>query len=418
MSHPEPLAVLDQRDEERLQAIGTWGKEHFRTAVYQTPFHPRTSVLNVLNEWHRWKDYTTADAYFDEALEYAAIRNACAVFDLTPMTKHRITGPDALAFLNRLVTRDVAKIKAGKVGYCVWCDDNGQVIDDGTIFHLREGDYRLCSQERQLDWLMRSAPGFDVAIVEDTHDVAALALQGPTSCAVLKKLGLTGIENLTPFGIAVFDLAGRELMVSRTGFTGDLGYELWIDPAGALDLWDGLFEVGADHGIRPMGTHALEVARIEAGFMQAGVDFHPADQAVRLDRSRSPFELDLGRLVDFKKPNFNGRRALLEEQRRGSRYRFVRLDIEGNKPAKSSYIYDKRKNVIGTVTSAEWSPSAKANIALASLKMPWGRPGDELWAEIYYQRELKWSRVMARCRVVEGAFFDPPRRRATPAGDF
>jgi len=418
MSHPEPLAVLDQRDEERLQAIGTWGKEHFRTAVYQTPFHPRTSVLNVLNEWHRWKDYTTADAYFDEALEYAAIRNACAVFDLTPMTKHRITGPDALAFLNRLVTRDVAKIKAGKVGYCVWCDDNGQVIDDGTIFHLREGDYRLCSQERQLDWLMRSAPGFDVAIIEDTHDVAALALQGPTSCAVLKKLGLTGIENLAPFGIAFFDLAGRELMVSRTGFTGDLGYELWIDPAGALALWDRLFEVGADHGIRPMGTHALEVARIEAGFMQAGVDFHPADQAVRLDRSRSPFELDLGRLVDFKKPNFNGRRALLEEQRRGSRYRFVRLDIEGNKPAKSSYIYDKRKNVIGTVTSAEWSPSAKANIALASLKMPWGRPGDELWAEIYYQRELKWSRVMARCRVVEGAFFDPPRRRATPAGDF
>jgi aminomethyltransferase len=126
-------------------------KEHFRTAVYPTPFHPRTSQLNLLNEWHRWKDYTTADAYFDEALEYSAIRNACAVFDLTPMTKHRITGPDALAFLNRLVTRDVAKIKPGKVGYCVWCDDNGQVIDDGTIFHLREGDYRLCSQERQLD---------------------------------------------------------------------------------------------------------------------------------------------------------------------------------------------------------------------------------------------------------------------------
>ena len=128
-------------------------KEHFRNAVYQTPFHPRTSALNTLNEWHRWKDYTIADAYFDVALEYAAIRNACAVFDLTPMTKHRITGPDALAFLNRLVTRDVAKIKPGKVGYCVWCDDNGQVIDDGTIFHLKRGDYRLCSQERQLEWL-------------------------------------------------------------------------------------------------------------------------------------------------------------------------------------------------------------------------------------------------------------------------
>jgi aminomethyltransferase len=150
------------------------------------------------------------------------------------------------------------------------------------------------------------------------------------------------------------------------------------------------------------------------------VDFLPADQAISTDRSRSPFELDLGRLVDFNKPVFNGRRALLAEQKRGSRYRLVRLDIEGNKPARSAYIYDSKRNgnVVGTVTSAEWSPSAKANIALASMHMPWGRPGDELWAEIYYQRELQWSRVMARCRVVEGAFYDPPRRRATPAADF
>lgn len=396
-------------------------KEHFRTAVYQTPFHPRTAALNVLNVWHRWKDYTVADAYFDTPLEYAAIRNACAVFDLTPMTKHRITGPDALAFLNRLVTRDVAKIKPGRVGYCVWCDDNGQVIDDGTIFHLREGDYRLCSQERQLDWLSRSALGFDVSIVEDTHDVACLAFQGPTTCAVLKKMGLAGVEKLTPFGIGYFPFAGVELMVSRTGFTGDLGYELWIDPSRAVALWDALFAAGADYGIRPMGTHALEVSRIEAGFVQAGMDFLPADSAVRVDRTRSPFELDLGRLVDFSKPNFTGRRALLEEQKNGSRYRLVKLDIAGNKLAKAAYIYDRNdssKKVVGTVTSAVWSPAAKANIALATLHMPAGLPGDELWAEIYYQRELQWAKVMARCRVVEGAFFDPPRRRANPPADF
>ena len=324
------------------------------------------------------------------------------MFDLTPMTKHLITGPDALAFLNRLVTRDVAKIKPGKVGYCVWCDDNGQVIDDGTIFHLREGVYRLCSQERQLDWLTRSAFGFDVTIEEDTHDVAAVALQGPTSCAVLKAIGCTGAETMKPFDITYFPFAGSELMVSRTGFTGDLGYELWIDPPHALDLWDALFDKGKIHGIRPMGTHALEVARIEAGFIQAQVDFHPADQAIMLDRSRSPFELDLAWLVDFNKPVFNGRRALLEEKKHGSRFRFVKLDVEGNKPARSAYIYDKDKNVVGTVTSAEWSPSAKTNIAYASMHMPWGRPEDELWAEIYYQRELRWSRVMARCRVVAG----------------
>jgi aminomethyltransferase len=394
-------------------------REHFRQAVYETPFHPRTSAANQLNLWHRWKDYTVADAYFDVALEYAAVRNACTVFELSPMTKHRISGRDSLAYMNRLVTRDVAKIKAGRVGYCVWCDDEGQVIDDGTIFHLSEGVYRLCSQERQLDWLLTSASGFDVSIVEETDEVAALALQGPTSCAVLRRFGLEGIETLSPFGIRYFRpggaLGNAELMVSRTGFTGDLGYELWIDPAHAVPLWDRLFEAGTLHGIRPMGTLALEITRIEAGFIQAGVDFLPSDRAIRPDRTRSPFELDLGRMVDLDKPNFTGRRALIEERRKGSRFRLVRLDVEGNKLARDSFIYNDRKEVVGTVTSAVWSPSAKASIALASVHTPWGEPTDDLWAEIYYQKELRWSRTLARCRIVSGAFYDPPRRRATPA---
>jgi aminomethyltransferase len=393
-------------------------REHHRQVVHYTPFHSRTSRANVLNLWHRWRDHTVADAYFDVGLEYTALRNACAVFDISPMTKHRISGPDALAFLNRLVTRDVAKIRPGRVGYCVWCDDRGQVIDDGTIFHLQESVYRLCSQERQLDWLSRSALGFDVAIQEETEAVAALALQGPTSGAVLKALGLAGVGELAPFGMRAFPFAGGELLVSRTGFTGDLGYELWIAPERAELLWDRLFEAGAFYGIKPMGTHALEMSRIEAGFIQAGVDFLPADRAVRTDRTRSPFELDLGWLVDFGKPNFTGRRALLEEQRRGSRYRLVRLDVEGNKPARDAYVYDGRRNAIGAVTSSMWSPMTKASIALASVAMPWGRPADELWAEIYYQKELKWNRLNARCRVVEGAFYAPARRRATPPPDF
>jgi aminomethyltransferase len=392
-------------------------RDHFRHAVGHTPFHSRTSAANTLNLWHRWRDYTTADAYFDTGMEYNALRNACAVFDLSPMTKHLITGPDALAFMNRLVTRDVAKIKPGRVGYAVWCDDAGQVIDDGTIFHLRDNVFRLCSQERQLDWLHASALGFDVSIVEETDEVAALAFQGPTSCAVLKHMGLAGIELLKPFGMRSYRFADSELMISRTGFTGDLGYELWIDPAHALKLWDRLFEAGHDYGIRPMGTLALEMSRIEAGFIAALVDFLPADRAVRADRTRSPFELDLGRLVAFDKPNFTGRRALLAESKRGSRYRLVKLDIEGNKAAKDAFIYDNRRNVVGTVTSAMWSPAAKASIALATVEMPWGRPGDELYAEIYYQKELKWSRITERCRVIEGAFYDPPRRRLTPAPD-
>jgi aminomethyltransferase len=194
-----------------------------------------------------------------------------------------------------------------------------------------------------------------------------------------------------------------------------LGYELWIEPARAELLWDRLFEAGAHYGIRPMGTLALEMARIEAGFLQAGIDFLPSDRAVRPDRTRSPFELDLGRLVDLDKPIFTGRRALNEERRRGSRYRLARLDVEGNKLARDSFIYNRRREIVGTVTSAVWSPSAKASIALASLHMPWGEPADELWAEIYYQKELKWDRTLARCRIVQGAFFDPPRRRMTPA---
>jgi aminomethyltransferase len=393
-------------------------RDHFRHAVYHTPFHSRTSALNRLNLWHRWRDYTVADAFFDVSLEYAAIRNACAVFDLSPMIKHRIAGPDARAYLDRLVTRDVGKIRPGRVGYCLWCDDEGQVIDDGTIFHLRDGLYRLCSQERQLDWLLTSALGFNVDICEETAEVAALAVQGPTSCAVLKRLGLPDIELLSPFSLRYYTIAGTELMVSRTGFTGDLGYELWIDPSCAEELWDRLFEAGHDRGIRPMGTLALEMSRIEAGFIQAGIDFLPADRAVRPDRTRSPFELDLARLVDLGKPNFTGRRALLAEQERGSRYCLVKLDVDGNKPAKDAFLYDSRRKLVGTVTSAMWSPSAKANIALASVRASCSAQGSELWAEIYYQRELKWNRTMARCRIVQGPFFDPPRRRMTPAPDF
>ena len=392
--------------------------DHFKNHVYPSPFHSRQKEANQLQEWSRWADYLPVPAYYDASLEYFAARNSCAVFDLTPMVKHRVTGPDAMAYLNRLVTRDVSKLKPGRVGYAVWCTDEGRVIDDGTIFHLVEGVYRVCSQEHQLDWFLTSAFGFNVKVVDETHEVAALALQGPTSCAVLKKMGLQGIENLTPFGLRTFPFEGTELMVSRTGYTGDLGYELWIDPDHAEILWDRLFAAGNLHGIWAMGSQALDMLRIEAGFILAGVDFLPAQQAVRPTHTRSPFELGLDWLVDFKKPVFNGRRALLAEKALGSRYALAKLDIDGNKVASHSYVYTKDRKYAGTVTSALWSPSAKASIALATLEAPHGRPGEELLVEIYYLRELKWSRVMAPCRVVEDVFWNPPRRRHTPPSDF
>ncbi|MFK8050012.1 MAG: aminomethyltransferase family protein [Halioglobus sp.] len=385
--------------------------------LLETPFHSRIAKLNELNAWEDWMGYTTPSAYFDVELEYFAVRSTTGVFDLTPMNKYRVKGPDAEAYLNRLVTRDVSKIREGRVGYTVWCDDAGQVLDDGTIFHLAENDYRICAYARATEWLAWSAMGFDVEVIDETHEVAALAVQGPTSCSCLQAMGLAGLENLKPFGLTYFDFEGKQLMVSRTGFTGDLGYELWIAPSKAEALWDRLFAAGEDYLIKPFGSDALNMARIETGFVQAGVDFVPAEEMVRHGRSRSPFELGLDWLVDLDKPVFNGKKALVKEKREGSRYRFVILDVDGNKPADHSFIM-KGNKVVGTVTSAAWCPTAKSNVAFAQLEMPHGKVGEELVAEIYYQRELHWTRVLAPCKVVESAVFNPPRRRATPAQPF
>jgi len=393
-------------------------KSHYLTKVFQSPFYTRQEPLNHLKEWGRWADYLSPHAYTCSAMEYFACRNTCTVFDLTPMSKYRISGKDALPYLNRLVTRDISKIKPGRVGYCIWCADDGQVIDDGTVFHLDEDDYRLCSQERHLDWLLTNTIGFDVRVSDETHEVAALALQGPTSCATLKKMALEGIEKMKLFDIRCFSFEGSQLVVSRTGFTGDLGYELWVDPAHAEVLWDRLFEAGHLHGIQAMGDEALQMLRVEAGFIQARHEFMPAHATVRPTHTRSPFELGLGWLVDFNKPNFNGRKALLAQKNHGHRYNLVKLDIDGNKPARDSYVFTKNKKRVGTVTSATWSPSAKASIALASLEVPHGEPGEELLVEIYYQKELKWSRVMAGARVVTDVFYDPPRKRLTPPADY
>ncbi len=391
------------------------------TMLIGTPFHSRVAQACELNCWGNWMGYTTPNAYTDVELEYFAVRSTTGVFDLSPMNKYRITGPDAGAYLNRLVTRDMAKVKPGRVAYAVWCDDQGQVIDDGTIFHLREGEYRLCSQERHFAWLKAAAIGFDVDITHETEDIAALAVQGPTSFTILQQLEIEGLAELKPFGLLHSDFEGVELMVSRTGFTGDLGYELWIEPGKAGALWDALFAAGKLHGIRAIGTHALERARIEAGFLAAYHEFLPADETVRTGRSRSPLELGLEWLVDFGKPNFNGRRALAEEQRTGSRWRLVKLDIDGNKPAQNSYIFarEKRnKGAIGFVTSATWSPICKQNIALGTVRTPHGKPGDTVWVEVYYQREMHWSRVMAEATVVDKPFWFPPRRSATPPGPY
>ncbi len=392
----------------------------FQQPLLKTPFHERSRAFSQLDSFVPWAGYTTVDVFTSVEQEYFAIRNSATLYDLTPMVKYRISGPDARRYLNRLVTRDVAKIRPGRVGYCVWCNDAGHLIDDGTIFCLAEGEYRLCTAERQLDWLLDSALGFDVHVAEVTEHIAALALQGPTSCAVLKRLGLAGVERLKPFEIGHFQAGAHALMVSRTGFTGDLGYELWMDPAAAESLWDALMAAGGTRGVRPIGSRALNIARIEAGFILPNVDFVSAEHTLRTGRDRSPLELGLAWLVDFGKGHFTGRRSLQQEQQRGVKRQLVGLDIEGNKPAHNALLYAEHAgdHEVGNVMSAIWSPTCKRNIALAMVASPHFSIGSAVWADIYLNRELVWERRMARAVVVERPFYAPERRRATPPADY
>jgi aminomethyltransferase len=335
------------------------------------------------------------------------------------MQKYDIRGREAEAMLNRMVTRDVKKIGLNRVAYCVWFTDEGRMIDDGTIFKLSDDKFMLTCGSPCTAWLEKSAFGFDgVTVTDVTDELAALSLQGPTSCAVLKNMGLAGIDTAKAFDIMLFPFHGDTLMVSRTGFTGDLGYELWIQPALALELWDELYAAGEDHGIQPFGEAATTMARLEAGFIMPAMEFNEALRTVHFEHDQTPFELNLGWLVDFNKPHFSGKSALLKEKQRGPKYTLTKLDIEGNKPADGSYIYKNRRctQEIGYITSAMWSPAVKANIALAMIKTE--HLQGELWAEIYYEKELRQYSRVARCTRKQKPFWSPARARATPPQDY
>jgi aminomethyltransferase len=382
-----------------------------------SPFHPRQAALNLREAWSSWNGYRFAEYYYDPEFEYFCIRNSCGTYDITPMQKYLIQGADALRMLNRMVTRDVGKLAINRVTYVLWCNDEGRMVDDGTIFRLREDQYLLTCGSPCLAWLRQSAFGFDELSVEDVSDhYAALSVQGPCSFAVLDRMGLKGLDALKPFGIMRFDFQGAELMVSRTGFTGDLGYELWAQPEQALSLWDALYAAGEDYGIQPYGEAATNMARLEAGFIMPEMEFNEALKTVHFEHDHTPFELGLGWLVDFKKPHFNGRRALWNEKQRGPQRVLTKLNIEGNKPAESSWLYADKgcKKDIGYVTSAMWSPAAKANIALAMIRTPFEE--GEVWASIDYEKELRQYTKVARCTPVKQPFWAHARARATPPG--
>lgn len=393
---------------------------HFRTLRLDSPFQPRIDALMKRNDWYDWAGYRAPNSLWDEELEYFAIRSQAALFDISPMVKYRIEGADAEAFLNRVTLRDVTTLKPGRVHYTAWCDDNGHVLDDGTLFRLAEDRFRLCCQERHLPWLLDSAIGYDVAIDEETEAIAGLALQGPTSFAILRESGFAGIEHLKVFDLANFKYENGTVTISRTGFTGDLGYELFIPSGLALSLWDRLMEAGELHGIRAIGYHALNRARLEAGLIVANADFSTAEHALRADRMRMPEEIGLGFMVDLKKGHFNGRRAIGEARRsKKLRHILVGLEIEGNIPAEHAIVYHLKKREVGLVSAASWSPLAKRNIAIASLSRPFGDMIlDDLWVEIYALRELKYEKLMKRAKIVARPFVRLDRRTANPPADF
>ena len=393
---------------------------HFRTLRLDTPFQPRIDALMKRNDWYSWGGYRAPNSLWDEELEYFAIRSQAALFDISPMVKYRIEGPDAEVFLNRVTLRDVAKLKPGRVHYTAWCDDEGYVLDDGTLFRLAADRFRLCCQERHLPWLLDSAIGFDVSVVEETEAVAGLALQGPTSFAILRDAGFAGVENLRVFDLSDFPHENGAVTISRTGFTGDLGYELFVPSTLALSLWDRLMEAGQSRGIRAIGYTALNRARLEAGLIVANADFSTAEHALRADRVRMPDEIGLGFMVDLAKGHFNGRRAI-EAARTGKtlRHILVGLEIEGNIPADHAIVYHRKTREVGLVSAAGWSPLAKRNIAIASLSRPFGDTvTDDLWVEIYAMRELKYEKMMKRAKVVPRPFIKLDRRTANPPADF
>jgi aminomethyltransferase len=395
---------------------------------FGSPLDARTHPLNIRRQWRTWSGRFAASAYApDIDIEVNAIRNAAALIDVSPLCKYRVSGPGAERLVDRVITRTAAGLSPGRVIYTPWCDGAGRIIDDGTLHRLDDGSWRWTAAEGQLRWLRLNARGLDVAIEDVTDDLAALALQGPLSRAVLEATAQTSLADLPWFGRRALRLGGIDLDVSRTGYTGDLGFELWVARERALALWDALVEAGAAFALRPVGILALDVARVEAGLIMAEVDYTSAWHAQTRAQSYSPFELGLGRLVDLdKEVPFVGRAALRDEQGRGGPpRRLVGLDLHwddlermharhGLSPALSPQAWRDQIPVyaagcqVGRATSGTWSAILKKNVALASVDAAFAGSGTDL--------EMEWSVEGERGRV--GAtvtalpFFDPPRKRA------
>src|SRR5712664_2908027 len=270
-----------------------------------TPFHPRTGPLSEGQAWRRWAGYVVASSYeLSHDREYHAIRNSAALFDVSPLYKYLVTGRDAARLLDHVVTRNIGKAKVGQVLYTPWCDNEGKQIDDGTVSVLSEQTFRMTSADPTLRWLHLNASGLDVTIEDVSETTAALSLQGPSSREILQIAAERDLSALKYFRLTSAKIRGIPVTISRTGYTGDLGFEVWVDAAQAVPLWDAVIDAGTPYGITPCGMLGLDMARIEAGLMLLEVDYFSAHHALIEAQKSSPFELNLAWTVNLKKEWF------------------------------------------------------------------------------------------------------------------
>ena len=394
-----------------------------------TAFHERTFPLCESLNYREWSGYYTVGVYeMHHEHEYNAIRNSAALIDISPLFKYRVTGSDATRFVNRVITRDINKVAIDQVIYCCWCDPEGKVIDDGTITRLGENDYRWTAADPSLRWFQQNALGLDVHIEDISEQTAALALQGPTSGKLLHAVAGANIANLKYFRVTHGKIAGIPVDISRTGYTGDLGYEIWVPWNDAVKVWDSLMSMGKIFDIHPAGMIALDIARIEAGLILIEVDYTSSKKALIPDQKYSPAEIGLGKLVDLKKESFVGRDALLTESKKGGPARaLVGLEINWNEvealyekmgmapqvPSMASRVavpVYRGGRQVGKATSTTWSPTLKKMIALACVDRAHSANGTELHMEM----TVEAVRKSVSSRVVPVPFFNPPRKTAVP----
>lgn len=393
-----------------------------------TPFHERTAVLNESHEWRNWSGYLAAGLYEpSHEREYYAIRNAAALIDVSPLFKYDITGPDALRLVNKIITRDAAKAKIGQILYTPWCDEAGKMIDDGTVWRLAENHFRITAADPSLRWFQDCGYGMDVTVEDMSTRLAALALQGPNARHILREvIPDPALDELRYYYLLQTNSGGFPLTITRTGYTGDLGYELWTPPEYACQLWDRVVMTGKGYGLLPAGIIALDIARVEAGLLLIEVDYISSQKALTEARKSSPYEAGLGWTVALDKGPFVGRQALLAERQGGSKWSFVGLDVDWpaleqlfavhdlppmihNRTERTAIpLYNANGRQIGQVTSRTFSPILKKYIALATVESGYDKPGTRLQIEV----TVEYTRRKALATVTKTPFFNPPRKRA------